>query len=61
MFKTSLRAEGFWIGLSVGLGICAIINFIIVQKTNWIKEVKLAAVRTETKLEEKGMKKMEQT
>ncbi|CAD5116782.1 DgyrCDS5631 [Dimorphilus gyrociliatus] len=55
MFKTSLRAQGFWIGLSVGLGICAIVNFIIVARTNWINETYLASIRTETNPEGKAL------
>lgn len=57
MFKTSLRAAGFWIGLCVGLGLCAIINFIIVQKTNWQNEIKMASIRADTKLEKRGRKR----
>ncbi|KAM7540984.1 hypothetical protein Aperf_G00000045025 [Anoplocephala perfoliata] len=52
LLKTNLKLMGLWIGFANGLFMISVVYLILLLRTNWNKQVALAAKRTKTRVKE---------
>nr|CDS27441.1 multidrug and toxin extrusion protein 2 [Hymenolepis microstoma] len=52
LLKSNLKLTGLWIGFATGLFLISIVYLILLLRTNWQKQIRLAAKRTKKQIEQ---------